>query len=63
MPISLKELNVTKVDLKKLVPKLSPKKYETVLYNTLIKVFDGYIKNEKSELIKEIENDIRNDNY
>lgn len=63
LPISLKELNVTKVDLKKLVPKLSPKKYETVLYNTLIKVFDGYIKNEKSELIKEIENDIRNDNY
>lgn len=63
LPISLKELNVGKEDLKKYIPKLSPKKYETVLYNSLIKVFDGLVKNEKQALLEEIENDIRNDNY
>ena len=63
LPISLKELNVDKENLKKFIPRLSPKKYDFVLYNTLIKVFDGLVKNEKTALLKEIENDIRNDNY
>jgi tRNA nucleotidyltransferase/poly(A) polymerase len=62
LPISLKELNISKADLKKNLPNLSPKKYETVLYNALIKVFDGFIKNEKNAILEEIKNDVRNDN-
>jgi len=59
LPISLKELNLTKGDLRKHFPKLSSKKYETILYNALIKVFDGFVKNEKLALIDEIKKDLQ----
>ncbi|MDD4816314.1 MAG: hypothetical protein PHQ62_04230 [Clostridia bacterium] len=63
LPISLKELKIDGNDLKENIPALSPKKYNIVLINLLSKVFDAEVANEKDDLIKEVINDFRNDNY
>lgn len=63
LPISIRELKINGNDLKENFHALSPKKYDTVLMCLLEKVFDGLVKNDKENLIKEVENDIRNDNY
>ena len=63
LPINIKELKINGDDIKKHFPTLPPKKFDLVLNKLLDKVFDGAVKNEKCELLKEIQNDIRNDNY
>ena len=61
-PQNIKSLKINGDDLKNF-PTLPPKKYGAVLCNLLSKVFDGQVVNEKEELLKEVENDITNDNY
>ena len=56
VPISVKDLKVNGVDIKKTKPRLSERLYGRLLKRLLYKVFDGEIKNSKDELTKEIKN-------
>ena len=54
IPITIKDLKVNGDDIKKCKPKMPEKYYSLLLKELLSKVFDGEIKNEKDDLIKEI---------
>lgn len=54
LPISLKDLNLGGNDLKSNFPELLERKYNTVLYMLLEKVFDGEIVNDKDILLDEV---------
>lgn len=54
IPITIKDLQVDGNDIKKCKPKMPEKYYSLLLKELLSKVFDGEIKNDKVDLIKEI---------
>lgn len=62
LPITLKDLKINGEDLKSF-PQIPEKKYNTVLYELLGKVFDGEVNNDTDSLKKEIENDISSNKY
>lgn len=60
IPIQLKDIKLSGSDLKEHFPKLSEKKYGQVLEEIFNLVFELKVKNEKNELLKEVEKIVRN---
>lgn len=56
VPIRLKDLKISGLDIKAKYPKIKDKYYKKILSELLSKVFDGLIKNEKQELLAEVPN-------
>ncbi len=54
IPIQVKDLKINGNDIKANFPKLPEKKYSIILLDLLDKVFEAKLKNEKEELLKEI---------
>ena len=56
VPIRLKDLKITGLDIKAKYPKIKDKYYKVILTELLSKVFDGLVKNEKQALLEEVAN-------
>ncbi|MEG1751833.1 MAG: hypothetical protein RR140_02615 [Clostridia bacterium] len=63
LPLTIKDLKITSLDLKKHFPKIPEKKYQKIMKKLLNQVFEGEIINSQEKLLMEVRDAFNNGDY